>query len=121
MRAEAAAVSANFSTGRPEDRNMAETYFFSGHSTKTYAMAGLRLGYGFYTSRELLERMEGELAALGVSIPAQEAGYAALSEERIPFLKRCGRRVAKERRVSFRRTDESRFYGIPFGREFPPV
>ena len=34
MRSEAAAVSANFSTGRPKDRNMAEAYFFSGHSQR---------------------------------------------------------------------------------------
>ena len=34
MRSEAAAVSVNFSTGRPEDRNMAEAYFFSGHSQR---------------------------------------------------------------------------------------
>ena len=60
-------------------------------------MAGLRLGYGFCTSRQLLDRMEENWQPWSVSIPAQEAGYAALSEERIPFLKKMRETVAKER------------------------
>lgn len=48
--------------------------------TKTYAMAGLRLGYGMTSSQELLERMKEVMQPWSVSIPAQEAGTAALGE-----------------------------------------
>lgn len=41
--------------------------------------------------------MEENWQPWSVSIPAQEAGYAALSEERIPFLKKMRETVAKER------------------------
>ena len=84
----------DWETGRPEHGG---DLFLLRAFTKTYAMAGLRLGYGFCTSRELLERMEENWQPWSVSIPAQEAGYAALSEERIPFLKKMRETVAKER------------------------
>ena len=45
----------DWETGRPEHGG---SLFLLRAFTKTYAMAGLRLGYGFCTSRELLERME---------------------------------------------------------------
>lgn len=49
--------------------------------TKLYAMAGLRLGYGFCSDRALLEKMKGVLQPWNVSIPAQMAGVAALKEK----------------------------------------
>ncbi|WP_148409146.1 pyridoxal phosphate-dependent aminotransferase [Murimonas intestini] len=48
--------------------------------TKTYAMAGLRLGYGLSSSRALLEAMAAVMQPWNVSIPAQMAGTAALAE-----------------------------------------
>lgn len=48
--------------------------------TKTYAMAGLRLGFAICPDTELLSRMEGLRQPWSVSVPAQEAGCAALRE-----------------------------------------
>lgn len=49
--------------------------------TKRYAMAGLRLGYGITSDRTRLEAMKERLQPWNVSIPAQEAGVAALKEQ----------------------------------------
>lgn len=54
--------------------------------TKTYAMAGLRLGYCLTADRELLEKMSAMVQPWNVSLPAQEAGLAALGEEGLPGL-----------------------------------
>lgn len=63
--------------------------------TKIYAMAGLRLGYGFSSDRELIARM-GELRQpWSVSVPAQYAGIAALDET--DYVRRCRAMLAKER------------------------
>ena len=48
--------------------------------TKTYAMAGLRLGYGICADRELLRRLSAGRQPWSISVPAQEAGCAALRE-----------------------------------------
>lgn len=48
--------------------------------TKTYAMAGLRLGYGLCADEALLARMELNRQPWSVSLPAQMAGVAALKE-----------------------------------------
>ncbi|NCB91054.1 MAG: threonine-phosphate decarboxylase [Clostridia bacterium] len=48
--------------------------------TKRYAMAGLRLGYGITAQRSLMNAMEQRMQPWNVSIPAQEAGTAALKE-----------------------------------------
>ena len=48
--------------------------------TKRYAMAGLRLGYGITDNAEFLEKMEAITQPWNVSLPAQEAGLAALKE-----------------------------------------
>lgn len=49
--------------------------------TKTYAMAGLRLGYLLSANEELLDRVFAFGQPWSVSTPAQEAGIAALCEE----------------------------------------
>lgn len=49
--------------------------------TKMYAMPGIRLGYGISGNRALLERMEAAGQCWGVSVPASEAGIAALDEK----------------------------------------
>jgi len=49
--------------------------------TKSYGMAGLRLGYGLSGDSALLSAMSACVQPWNVSIPAQEAGLAALREE----------------------------------------
>ena len=48
--------------------------------TKMYAMPGIRLGYGISRNRKLLDQMEAAGQCWGVSVPASEAGIAALKE-----------------------------------------
>lgn len=48
--------------------------------TKTYAMAGLRLGYGLCSNQKLMGKMAECNQPWAVSIPAQFAGVAALKE-----------------------------------------
>ena len=64
--------------------------------TKTYAMAGLRLGYGLCADEALLARMEQLRQPWSVSIPAQMAGVAALRET--DYVSRARTLVQKERR-----------------------
>lgn len=47
--------------------------------TKSYAMAGLRLGYGLSADCDLLERLSGFAQPWSVSAPAQAAGTAAFT------------------------------------------
>ena len=54
--------------------------------TKIFAMAGLRLGYGFLGNRRLMESMESSVQPWSVSIPAQYAGCAAFGDWRNPYL-----------------------------------
>ncbi|MDO4542187.1 MAG: pyridoxal phosphate-dependent class II aminotransferase [Bacillota bacterium] len=49
--------------------------------TKLYAMAGIRLGYGFSSNMQLLAAMEEVTQPWSVSTPAQYAGLAALEEK----------------------------------------
>lgn len=48
--------------------------------TKTYAMAGLRLGYGISTDCDLIRQLRRSGPPWSVSLPAQQAGTAALKE-----------------------------------------
>ena len=63
--------------------------------TKVYAMAGLRLGYGFSSDSELIARMGEMRQPRNVSIPAQYAGVAALDET--DYVSRCKAMLAGER------------------------
>ncbi len=63
--------------------------------TKVYAMAGLRLGYGFSSDQALLARMGEMRQPWSVSIPAQYAGVAALDET--DYVSRCKAMLAGER------------------------
>ena len=65
--------------------------------TKSYAMAGLRLGYGMTADKELLMRMEESRQPWSVSVPAQEAGVAALEEVDPKFLEETVQLVTRER------------------------
>lgn len=63
--------------------------------TKTYAMAGLRLGYGVCQDPELLESMKTLRQPWNVSIPAQQAGMAALKEGN--YLEESRRQIVRQR------------------------
>lgn len=64
--------------------------------TKSFAMPGLRLGYGLCGNRDLAERIFSCGQPWGVSIPAQAAGIAALQEQ--GYLERMRRLIQTERR-----------------------
>ena len=63
--------------------------------TKVYAMPGLRLGYGLCSNRDYLDRMADCNQPWAVSIPAQYAGAAALSQQE--FVDRSMAILRKER------------------------
>ena len=63
--------------------------------TKTYAMAGLRLGYCLTADRELLEKRSAMVQPWNVSLPAQKAGLAALGER--DYLDRARALIRTER------------------------
>ncbi len=63
--------------------------------TKSYAMAGLRLGFGISSGRELREKMRSCLQSWNVSLPAQLAGIAALEERE--YLERARKLIFEER------------------------
>ncbi len=63
--------------------------------TKSYGMAGLRLGYCFSADRALLARMAELTPPWDVSAPAQAAGVAALGEG--AFLRRAKELIDRER------------------------
>lgn len=63
--------------------------------TKTYAMAGLRLGYLLSADGKLLNQLRLSAQAWSVSGPAQVAGLAALKEE--GYLEQTWACLAKER------------------------
>lgn len=64
--------------------------------TKRYAMAGLRLGYGICPDQGLLDEMMHRLQPWNVSIPAQEAGRAALREN--AYVEKA-RKIVEEERI----------------------
>lgn len=64
--------------------------------TKRYSMAGIRLGYGMSWDEQLLESMRRCVQPWNLSIPAQDAGTAALKEE--AFVEDARKLVTKERR-----------------------
>lgn len=67
--------------------------------TKRYACAGIRLGYGMTADEKLLARMQSCVQPWNLSIPAQAAGVAALSET--AYVEE-GRRVIKKERTWLR-------------------
>ena len=63
--------------------------------TKTYGMAGLRLGYCLSADQALLAKMSRVMQPWNVSLPAQRAGTAALKEQE--FLRRSRELIREER------------------------
>ncbi len=64
--------------------------------TKRYAMAGIRLGYGLCADEKMMDAMRRTVQPWNVSIPAQEAGIAALKET--AYVEEA-RRIVKEERA----------------------
>ena len=65
--------------------------------TKSYGMAGLRLGYCLCGNRTLLQTMGRQVQPWNVSVPAQRAGIAALKET--AFLEKAKKTIREERGV----------------------
>ncbi|MBR5419881.1 MAG: aminotransferase class I/II-fold pyridoxal phosphate-dependent enzyme [Lachnospiraceae bacterium] len=63
--------------------------------TKSYAMAGLRLGYALCSDTAMAEKLNAQLPEWNISVPAQLAGLQALEEE--PYLVRSLELIGKER------------------------
>lgn len=63
--------------------------------TKKYAMPGLRLGYGFCSDQDVLEKMEAVMQPWNVSVLAQEAGRAALKEA--GYVKETMEKISREK------------------------
>ncbi len=63
--------------------------------TKIYGMPGLRLGYGLTANEELAGKMRDCLPPWNTSVPAQNAGLAALTDG--DFLERTRRLIRQER------------------------
>ncbi|RDU24544.1 pyridoxal phosphate-dependent aminotransferase [Anaerosacchariphilus polymeriproducens] len=63
--------------------------------TKTYAMAGLRLGYGMTGDINLIDKINRVTQPWTVSVLAQEAGVAALKE--VSYIKESRELVERER------------------------
>ena len=76
--------------------------------TKIYAMAGLRLGYGICAEEAFLDQMEQHLQPWNVSIPAQEAGIAALREKE--YVKKAIDLIEKERRYFIQELGKIGYY-----------
>lgn len=84
--------------------------------TKTYAMAGLRLGYLLSANAELLARIGGCGAAWSVSGPAQAAGLASLQET--GWMERTRRLVKAERAFLMGALAEQGVYAYPSDANF---
>ena len=65
--------------------------------TKSYGMAGLRLGYCLSADAQLLQKMGRGVQPWNVSIPAQKAGVAALQQRE--FVEKAKELIRKEREV----------------------
>ena len=63
--------------------------------TKSYGMAGLRLGYCLSANQQLLKTMGSQTQPWNVSIPAQAAGIAALGEA--DFVRRANELIHSQR------------------------
>lgn len=74
-----------------------ENLFLLKAFTKSYGMAGLRLGYCLCGNEELLRTMGRQVQPWNVSIPAQAAGIAALSQRE--FLRKANDCIHSQRPV----------------------
>lgn len=100
----------------PEFLDEYPNVFLLGAFTKTYAMAGMRLGYGFTADTDLLRKMMENGPAWSVSCPAQAAGIAALSEE--AYLDDAVKLIASERERMVRKLIDLGLRVIPSDANF---
>jgi threonine-phosphate decarboxylase len=69
-------------TGRKKQKEAFEGVIRIHAFTKTYAMAGLRLGYMILDDPELYQKIHDAMQPWSVSVPAMTAGLEALKEQR---------------------------------------
>lgn len=79
--------------------------------TKTYGMAGLRLGYLMGSDRRLLEKLRQASQPWSVSFPAQEAGQAAL--EAADYVIESRRLILQERKFLEQELEKMGFLVYP--------
>ena len=79
--------------------------------TKSYGMAGLRLGYCLTGNENLLKTMGRQVQPWNVSVPAQNAGVAALSQ--VDFLKKANDCIHTQRPILAAGLEELGFDVIP--------
>ena len=79
--------------------------------TKSFGMAGLRLGYCLSSDRKLLEVMSRTTQVWNVSAPAQKAGIAALSEK--DFIKKANSLILSEREILVGELSKTGFWVCP--------
>ena len=79
--------------------------------TKSYGMAGLRLGYCLSSDRVLLDAMGRNVQPWNVSLPAQKAGVAALGEKR--FLEKTRAEIQTQRAWLKNQLEQMGFYVCP--------
>lgn len=84
--------------------------------TKSYGMAGLRLGYCLTGDRGLLQKMAKTVQPWNVSVPAQAAGVAALSEG--AFLRKAKEVIQEERTWLSEELKKAGFYVCPSDANF---
>lgn len=75
--------------------------------TKKYAMAGLRLGYGFCSDSKILAQMRAVMQPWNVSVIAQAAGEAALKER--TYVEETLGKIRKERKFLLRELEKREF------------
>lgn len=63
--------------------------------TKSFAIPGIRLGYGLCSNEKLAKKIENCLPEWNVSVVAQEVGIAAMQKPH--FVRNSARRIARER------------------------
>ena len=84
--------------------------------TKSYGMAGVRLGYCMSSNQKLLEKMSAAVQPWNVSSPAQAAGSAALREQ--DFLQKTRALIRTERPWLTAKLTELGFWVCPSAANF---
>ena len=79
--------------------------------TKLYGCAGIRLGYALCADKTFLECMRVSGPPWNVSVPAQEAGLAALHETK--YIQRVRELIAKERSRMYRELSAMELRVVP--------
>lgn len=107
---------------RPEE-NTAKCLLAEGYDiivlkafTKTFAMAGLRLGYAICGRKETAERIEAVSQPWSVSVPAQEAALAALDDSE--YLRSSRKLISLEKKRMAKALEETGCEVFPPGANY---